>query len=169
MGLSNLTDGKVEEKVTVTLGGKEYLLRFPVRAFRELQEQFGGWVKAWNKMGNQGDDSPMAGEINYEVLAEMLVIAIHQEGIDKSKVSTWLNDLYQDEVVVIIQGMLRARNRFAPEAENKLQSVVTSLTEAQQQLILLKRDTDAEYVGEILTALKEEVEDSLDDPRKQTA
>jgi hypothetical protein len=165
MGLKNVID----EKVEIELGGKKFLLRFPVRAFREMQEQFGGWVKAWEKMGNRQEGSTMEGEINYETLAEMLVIGIHQEGVDFSKVSTWLNDLYQDELVEIINGMLKAKNKHSPEVKDKTVQVVEHLEAAKALLLADRREAEVSAFDELLDALKEEVADSRDDPPKQTA
>jgi len=165
MGLKNVT----EEKVEIELGGRKYLLRFPVRAFRELQEHFGGWVKAWEKMGNREESSTMTGEINYDVLAEMLVIAIHQDGVTVDKVTAWLDDLYQDELVEIINGMLRAKNKFAPEAKDSAAEIVSHLESAKALLLADHREAEVSAFDELLDALKEEVAENQDDPPKQTA
>jgi hypothetical protein len=162
MGLKNVT----EEKVEIELGGKKYRLRFPVRAFKELQEQFGGWVKAWEKMGNREEGATMTGEINYEVLAGMLVIAIHQDDADISRVSTWLNDLYQDELVVIINGLLKAKNRYSPEPKNSTVEIVNHLESAKALLLADKREAEVSAFDELLDALKEEVADNEDDPQE---
>lgn len=115
MGLDNL----VEKKVMIKLGGQEYQVRFPVKAFRKFQERFGGWVKAWNAMANMSEDSAMKGEINYDVLAEILVIAIGKEAVDLAKVTAWLDDLMQDEVETIIKALVEARTRWMPEPKKE--------------------------------------------------
>ena len=83
-------DQKEEQKVSVVLGNKEFSLRYPVRAFKELQKEFGGWAKAWNKMGNREEGSDLAGEINYQTLAKMLEIGIHVDEMKAEKIESLL-------------------------------------------------------------------------------
>ncbi|SRR6266487_3306099 len=165
MGLKNL----VEQKSEIELGGKKFLLRFPNRATRELQETYGGWVKAWAKMTFQERAEPMLNEIDYDILADILVIAIHQEGVDRSKVATWLADLMQDETIEIINALVACRNRYGPEPKDSTVEVISHLEAAKALLLADKREAEVSAFDELLDALKEEVADNEDDPPKQTA
>lgn len=158
---------KKEENVTITLGGVEYPLRFPVRAFRDIQEKFGGWPNAWTKMAHTDakPGEPLFGEVDYDVLAELLAIGIHQEDMTVDKVATALNDMMQDEVVPIITSLLQARNKWAPEPEDKTKMLLDHLEKAEKILEETGRLDDSGIVG----AIKERLERETESPTRKTA
>lgn len=106
MGLDNLKPVEVK----VTLGGKEWEIRYPVRAFRIFQERFGGWRQAWKKLASTYD-----GDLDYDVLVDFLVIGINSPEATAEKVKGWVEDLYEDELIPIVEGMRLASRRWLPE------------------------------------------------------
>ncbi len=105
MKLENVRPNKVE----IELGGKTLELRFPARAFAELQTLHGGWRAAWKKLVEN-----YAGDIDYDVLADFLSIGT---GEQKAKVKEWVMDLFQDEIADIITAINSASVRWLPEVK----------------------------------------------------
>lgn len=105
MKLDNVRPNKVE----IELGGKLVELRFPARAFAELQRLHGGWREAWKKMIEN-----VPGDIDYDVLSDFLAIGT---GADKATVKEQVLDLFQDEIAVIIESISKASTRWLPEVK----------------------------------------------------
>lgn len=109
MGLDNLVPNKQE----IELGGKTWELRFPARAFRQLQELYGGWTKAWKALAESYE-----GDINYDVLIDFLFIGINNTNAPKEKIREWVDELYQDELVPIVLSIRMAANKYLPETKD---------------------------------------------------
>ncbi len=110
MGLENIKPNEVKIK----LGGKEWEVRFPVRAFMALQEKFGGWKKAWQKLAES-----VEGDLNYEVFIEFLVIGINKPEATTETVKEWVYDLFQDEIADILVAIQSASRRYLPQSDGK--------------------------------------------------
>ncbi len=165
MGLKDV----IEEKVEIELGGKTYQLKIFMKELAKFQKEYSGWLKAFQKLSFVGTEMEGMMEINYDVLAGMLAIAIGQNGIDKEFVYPLLEDLKDEELAELVKAIVSARKKAIPEPKDKTVEVVEHLEAAKALLLADRRETEVSAFEELLVALKEEVADSQDDPPKQTA